>query len=348
MSDQASTVAATELRLHYNENTAGCSPKVLEALSSMTRLEVGSYPDVGPITAKTAAYLGVAADRVLLTNGLDEGIQAAALWAARSTVETAVRPEIVITEPTFEMYGEFAAMVGARLVQLKPENDFRFPAEAMAAAITSATRAVYLADPNNPTGLPLPAGTAEAIAAAAPHALVFIDEAYADFSGRTLAGPLLDTHRNLIVGRTFAKGHGLAGLRIGAVIAHPDTVATLRSLVPPFSVNSCAIRGLDAALDDRSYLDWYVGETAQSRELVYAFCLKHGLPYWPSEANFVLIRMGPRTDAVVSALAARGIALRDKSSAPGCAGCIRLTAGVAAHTALALEALEEHLASRTN
>lgn len=348
MSYQAPLPTGTRLRLHYNENTSGCSPKVIEALASMTRLDVGSYPDVRPITIKTARYLGVEADRVLLTNGLDEGIQATAVWAARSMAGTPARPEIVITEPTFEMYGEFAAMVGARLIQLEPGEDFRFPMTALLGAITPATRAIYLTDPNNPTGLPLPQGAAETIAAAAPHAMVFVDEAYADFSGRTLAGPLLDTHRNLIVGRTFAKGHGLAGLRIGAVIAHPDTVATLAGLVPPFSVNSCAIRGLDAALDDTAYLDWYVGETARSRQLVYAFCERHGLKYWPSEANFVLIRLGPRTAAAVAMLEERGIALRDKSTAPGCAGCIRLTAGVVAHTTLALEALEESLAPRTN
>jgi histidinol-phosphate aminotransferase len=340
--------AGAALRLHYNENTAGCSPRVLEALASMTRMDVGAYPDVGPITDKTARYLEIDPSRILLTNGLDEGIQATATWAARTLVGTGRRPEAIVVEPAFEMYGEFASMVGARVVAIEPEPDFAFPLDALRRAISPDTRAVFLTDPNNPTGLGVPAGVAAFVAEAAPEALVFVDEAYADFSGRTLIGPSLDAHPNLIIGRTFAKGHGLAGLRIGAVVGHPATIATLRALVPPFSVNSAAIRALDVALDDRAYLEWYVQESAASRELVYAFCRRFGLPFWPSEGNFVLIRVGAVTASVVERLERRGISLRDKSAAPGCAGCIRFTAGVVAHTVQALQALEDCLAARTD
>lgn len=336
------------LRLHYNENTAGCSPVVLKALASLKPMDVGAYPNVGPVTEKAASFFGMDVSRVLLTNGLDEGIQATTTWAARSLVATGTRPEVIVVEPAFEMYAEFANMVGAELIALEPLPDFAFPLDRLLQSITPSTRAIFLTDPNNPTGLGVPAGAAAAIAAAAPHAMVFVDEAYADFSGRTLIGPALDAIPNLIVGRTFAKGHGLAGLRIGAVVANADTIAVFRQLVPPFSVNSAAIRALDVALDDRDYLEWYVRETAASRELVYAFCRRHGLPYWPSEANFVLIRFGDRIGALVADLESRGISVRDKSAAPGCAGCMRLTSGVVAHTVQALEALEDSLASRTN
>ena len=336
------------MRLHFNENTAGCSPAVIEALASMTRTDIGFYPDVEPTTRRTANYLGVDASRVMLTNGLDEGIQATAVWAARSMVATAVRPEVVIVEPAFEMYAEFAAMVGARLVSLEPLADFAFPLGALLGAITPNTRVIYLTDPNNPTGRPLPTGAAEAIASAAPHARVFIDEAYADFSGRTLIGPLVDRCRNVIIGRTFAKGHGLAGLRIGAVVAHQETIAELRQLVPPFSVNACAMRGLTAALDDPAYLEWYVAEAGRSRQLIYDFCQQRALTCWPSEGNFVLLRLGSCCASVVTALEQRGVSVRDKSPAPGCEGCIRLTAGVVAHTTTALDALEDCLAARTN
>jgi histidinol-phosphate aminotransferase len=336
------------LRLHFNENTAGCSPSVVQALAKMTPAEISAYPDVGPITRKTAGYLNVAPTQVMLTNGLDEGIQATTTWAARSMAGCGRRPEVIVVEPTFEMYAEFAAIAGATLLQIEPDDEFRFPLDAVLRAIAPETRAIYLTDPNNPTGLPVPVGVAERIARHAPQAKVFVDEAYADFSGRTLIGPLLETCRNVIVGRTFAKGHGLAGLRIGAVVAHADTIADLRQLVPPFSVNSCAIVGLSAALDDQPYLDWYLRETVASRELVYAFCRRHGLKYWPSEGNFVLIRTGSGTTDIVADLETRGVSVRDKSPAPGCAGCIRLTAGVVAHTTIALGALEACLASRTN
>ena len=124
---------------------------------------------------------------------------------------------------------------------------------------------IYLTDPNNPTGLGIPGGRRrDAIAAAAPHALVLVDEAYADFSGRTLIGPLLDRQRNVIIGRTFAKAHGLAALRVGALVAHPDTLE-------PAAADRCCPSASTSARLPRStprsttaaYLDWYVAESAR-------------------------------------------------------------------------------------
>src|SRR5579871_2720747 len=251
----------TPLRLHYNENTAGCSPAVLEALRSITREEIATYPEYGPVTARCARAFGVEAGWVQLTNGLDEGLQMAALAAVRGVWPPAAAlatrhaspsppPEILIVEPAFEMYAVFAAAAGASLVQVECEAEFRFSIDRLLAAVTPATRLIFLTDPNNPTGSALPGGAIERAAAAAPQAIVFVDEAYADFSGRTAIGALLDRRRNVIVGRTFAKAYGLAGLRAGAMVAHPDTLDLVRPLLEPFSVNVCAVRALGAALED--------------------------------------------------------------------------------------------------
>jgi histidinol-phosphate aminotransferase len=256
--------------LHYNENTAGCSPAVLAALRAITADEVASYPDVAPFAARCARYLGVDPSQVLLTNGLDEGIQVVTSWARRHAPAGRM-PHMLLADPAFEMYGEFARMVSANLEALDPEPDFGFPIDALLRAIKPETRAIFLTDPNNPTGIGVPPGMAEAIADAAPDALVLVDEAYADFSGRTLIGAALDGRRNLVVGRTFAKGHGLAGLRIGALVGHHETIRSLAALLPPFNVNIAALRALDAALADRAYLEWYVAEAAASRQHVYDF-----------------------------------------------------------------------------
>jgi histidinol-phosphate aminotransferase len=343
---QSDVATGSTLRLHYNENTAGCSPAVVAAIRSIDERQIASYPDVVPSTTACARYLGVAPEYVHLTNGLDEGIQVVTSWARHASGERA--PHMIVAEPTFEMYGEFAAMVGARLTRLDPLEDFRFPLDGFIAALSTETRAIFLTDPNNPTGVGVPTGAAETLAEAAPDALVLVDEAYADFSGRTLVGPLLDRRKNVVIGRTFAKGHGLAGLRIGAVVAHPDTIEQFESLLPPFNVNICALKGLEAALGDKAHLSRYVAEARRSRELVYAFCRRHAFNYWPSEANFVLIRLGDLTSSIVGGLEARGIVVRDKSGSPGCDGCIRLTAGVVAHTETALAAMEDVLASRAN
>jgi histidinol-phosphate aminotransferase len=336
------------LRLHFNENTGGCSPAVLAALRSLTREDAAWYPEYGPVTAKVAAALGVAPEWTQLTNGLDEGLLVVAQAAARDALRT-LQPgaHVLILEPAFEMYAACADAVGLDVVRIPPADDFAFPLAHVIDAISPSTRVVYLTDPNNPTGLGIPPGAIEAIAEAASHATVLVDEAYADFSGRTCIGDLLERRRNVIVGRTFAKAHGLAAVRAGALVAHPDALDRLRPLLPPYSVNIAAVRALEAALADPAYLNAYVSQTADSRALVYDFCRRHGLSFWPSDANFVLVRIGTDAAGIVSALADRGVLVRDKSSAPGCAGCVRVTSGLVEHTVKALAALEDELASRT-
>lgn len=343
------------LRLHYNENTAGCSPKVLDALRSLTREDIATYPDYSAITERVSRWFGLPASRVSLTNGLDDGLHAVAQYSAWHADQAphafghgAITAEFIIPEPAFEMFEEFSGVVRAKVVRVAPGPEFRFPLTDLLDAITPATRVVYLIDPNNPTGLPLPPGAAEAIAAAAPQAIVLVDEAYADFSGRTLIGDALDRHPNLVVGRTFAKGHGLAALRVGALVAHEATIEKIRQVQPPFHVNVAAVRALEAALDDNGYLAWAVAQAAESRGMAFAFCERLGLKVWPSVGNFVLIRIGDDVARVAAALTARGILTRDKSAAAGCAGCLRITTGVVEHTARVLAALEESLASRSN
>lgn len=336
------------LRLHFNENTAGCSKRALDALQELTREDIARYPDCAAVTALVERWLGVEAGWVQVTNGLDEGIQMVAMYGAWHLNRQAAPPETILVEPSFEVYEACAQAVGAHIVRVPPSIDFTFAVQDVVAAITPATRIIYLTDPNNPTGIGIPAHAIERVLDAAPHAFVLVDEAYADFSGRTLIGSRLDRWRNLVVGRTFAKGHGLAALRIGALVAHPETLARLRTVQLPFTINVAAITALAAALDDRAYLDWYVAEAQASREAIYDYCRHRGLTYWPSEANFVLFRVGADAGAIARALAARRIFVRDKSDAPGCSGCIRLTAGVLDHTRRALSVLEDILASRAH
>jgi histidinol-phosphate aminotransferase len=323
------------LRLHLNENTAGCSPAVLAALRALGPTDASRYPDVAAATSRAAAWLGVSPDRVLLTNGLDEGLHLIAQAARLRAPEG----RALIPEPAFEMYAVAAEAAGLGLDRVPPPVDLGFDQAAVLGAIGPDTSLVHLTDPNNPTGVGLPAGAIETIADAAPHALVLVDEAYADFSGRTCIGPVLDARPHVIAGRTFSKGHGLAGLRVGALVGHPDTMASIRRLQPPFSVNVCATLALGAALDDDRYLAWYVAEVTRSRALIAAACAARGWQTWPSETNFVFVRIGRALADVVATLAGRGVFIRDKSSAPGCAGCARITAGTVEQTRVLLAAL---------
>jgi histidinol-phosphate aminotransferase len=328
------------LRLHLNENTGGCSPKVLEALRAITAGQVSFYPDYATATAACAGLLGVDPSWVVLTNGLDEGI-----WSAASSYLRAgdAVGEAIISEPAFDMYAACVNAVGGRLVAVPPRADLVFPLARVLDAITPRTRLVFLCSPNNPTGLAISNADLEAVAAALPAgALLFIDEAYVDFARGSFL-PRLEQFPNVVIGRTFAKAYGLAALRVGCVVGWPETISLVRRTIPPYSLNVCALEGLLAAIADRDYQRWYCGQVAESRELVYESCRRLGLAWWPSEANFVLVRVGPRASELVEALALRRIFIRDRTGEPGCEGCVRITAGVVEHTRACLSAIEEVL-----
>jgi histidinol-phosphate aminotransferase len=198
-------------------------------------------------------------------------------------------------------------------------------------------------NPNNPTGVGVPLDAIRTIAGRLPAgAVVFVDEAYAEFAGESFI-PELDRFPNVIVGRTFSKAFGLAGLRIGCLVGSPATVDPIRRAVPVYSVNIAAVVAIQAALSDLEHLRDYLRQVAESKALLYAACDRFGLTYWKSRANFVLVRAGDRTDALVRGAFARGIYLRDRSTEPGCAGCLRIGTGIVEHTTRALAVMEEVL-----
>ena len=331
------------LRLHLNENTGGCSPAVLEALQGMTREAAALYPDYSAAIATVAARLGVPPSHVLLTNGLDEGIFTAALTTLRGGGERDPFEAIVVV-PAFDMYAGCARAAGGRVIDVPLGPDFTFPLEATVAAVTARTRIIFITNPHNPTGIAVAGEAMLAVARAAPQALTFVDEAYVDFGGTSLADEaILRSHATLVVGRTFSKAYGLAGLRAGALIAAPETLARLRDSVPPYSINIAATLALPAAIADTAHYDWYLAEVRESKRLLYAALDRLGVRYWRSEANFVLAAFAGRSAAVVAGLRARGIYVRDRSADPGCDGCVRITAGVVAHTLACITAVEEVL-----
>jgi histidinol-phosphate aminotransferase len=330
------------LRLHQNENTGGCSPKVVEALARLRPDQISFYPPYADASEAVAAYLGTTVDRLTLTNGLDEGIMALAVAYLRPQVSGPV-PEAVVPEPAFEIFRFDTAVAGGALVQVMPKPDFDFPLDDVLGAITERTRVVFLTNPNNPTGVAMPPDAIHAIARhVPPSAVVFVDEAYAEFAGTSFI-PELASHPNVIVGRTFSKAFGLAGLRIGALVGSPATLDPIRRAVPVYSVNIAAVVAVQAALGDMDHVIGYLKQVAESKALIYAACDRLGLTYVRSCANFVLVGAGDRTEALVKGAFARGIYLRDRSTEPGCAGCIRIGTGIVAHTKRCIEIMDEVL-----
>ncbi|HWK11442.1 MAG TPA: histidinol-phosphate transaminase [Vicinamibacterales bacterium] len=327
------------LRLHLNENTSGCSAAALAAVRALSAEDLACYPDYGEAVEAVARAFGVPHDCVLLTNGLDEGILAATAAAFRR--RDGVIPEAVGVCPAFDMYQLMTEALGGRMRLAPLDAEFGWTVEAVAACVAPATRIVFVTNPHNPSGNRVSQDQILDLAARVAPAALFVDEAYADFSGETLIDERrLLAYPNIVVGRTFSKAHGLAGLRVGALMAAPETLGPIRSVVPPYSVNAAAVAALPAALSDRGHTMSYVDQSRESREILAGVCRRLGIKAFPSVANFVLIEVGASAPALVRALSERGVAVRDKSRDAGCSGCIRITTGTVADTARLVTALE--------
>jgi histidinol-phosphate aminotransferase len=249
---------------------------------------------------------------------------------------------MLLPVPTYSMYGVYASGTEAKLIEVPAEDNFRFPLDALLARVTPATKLIVIANPNSPTGVAVSRDEILRVLEAVPQSAVLVDEAYFHFYGHTVMD-LVGRVPNLIVARTFSKAYGLAGLRIGLLAAAEEQMQWLRRVISPYSVNTLALACLPAALTDQGYIDWYVGEVVAARS-EFTTTLDHlGVRYWPSQANFVLTYIGPKHAEFSTAMHARGVLVRDRSSDPGCDGCVRITIGTREHTAKGAEAMEQSL-----
>jgi histidinol-phosphate aminotransferase len=325
------------LRLDFNENTGGCSPRVIERLRQMQPEQMACYPEREPVEREVASFLGLQPDQILLTNGVDEAIH----LVCEAYLEP--KDDALIVVPTFAMYQICAGATGARVISIPSEKDFRFPtAKVLAHTTAPKTRLIAIANPNNPTGAVASVEDLLLIARSAPQAAVLVDEAYFEFYGESLleyAGEV----ENLFVARTFSKAYGMASLRVGILAGAPGQVQNLRRACSPYNVNGVALACLPAALADQEYVHRYVAEVRQSRMRLEEEFRVLGIPFWSSQANFVLARIGPSHADFVRGMRARGILVRDRSSDFGCDGCVRITAGWQEHTERLHVALRETL-----
>jgi histidinol-phosphate aminotransferase len=332
------------LRLDFNESTVGCSPRVLARLRSLDSELLARYPEREPVEKQIADFLGLDPAQVLLTNGVDEAIHL--------LCSTYLDPgdEALIVVPTFAMYAIFARAEGAHIVEVRAGDNFMFPSQILLAQLSERTRLIAVANPNNPTGAVAACDVLLQIAREAPHAAVLVDEAYFEFHGETLIDQtLIDKSgidksggiENLFVARTFSKAYGLAGLRIGILAGHARQMAMVRRVASPYNVNAAALAVLPEAIQDRGYVGRYVEQVRRNRDRLQQELASLGMHYWPSHANFILVRVGSAHAEFVQALRSRGILVRDRHSDPGCEGCVRLTVGSDEHTETLIRALRD-------
>nr|WP_262905915.1 histidinol-phosphate transaminase [Hymenobacter terricola] len=321
----------------------GLAPVMLDAnensFGSVGPDDFSRYPDPHQraIKADLARLKGVAPNQIFLGNGSDEAID----LLVRLTC-TPGQDSIVICPPTYGMYEVAANLNDVRVERLPLTADFQLPADAAEKLATSNAKLVYLCSPNNPTGNLLAQEAVETILGSF-RGLVVVDEAYADFAAVPSWTTCLAEFPRLVVLQTFSKAWGLAGLRLGVAYAAPALIAYLDKIKPPYNISAAtqqhALAALAAAprlaemraalLDGRTWLAERLPELPSVEHV------------FPSDANFLLVRFRVDATALYDQLRARGIVVRNRTTQPGCAGCLRLTVGTAAENTRLLQALTE-------
>jgi len=324
---------AGKLRLDFNENTVGCSPRVIEFLRTrICEQQLSIYPEYTKAKPALATFFKVSPDELLLTNGTDEAIQV--------LVNTYIDDdaEVVIARPSYAMYRFYAELAGATIKEIdyKPPT-LAFPLADLLESITPNTRAILISNPNNPTGTSIDIPAIKQILDRAPQAAVLIDEAYYEFCGVT-ALPLIKDYPNLFVSRTFSKVYGMAAMRVGCLFSQAANVQYMHKSQSPYSVNMLAALAAEAAIQDTEFVANYVREALAARELLRAGLEKLGIEQAPSSANFILGYFGDRAIEVRDALRDKAILVRDRSyEIPG---GVRITAGTREQAQRVLDELE--------
>ncbi|MEJ3743081.1 histidinol-phosphate transaminase [Actinomycetes bacterium KLBMP 9797] len=325
------------IKLASNEVPYGPLPGVVEAVTEAAA-NAHRYPDMGVLALRgaLAQWLDVAADRVVT------GCGSVALCEHLTRATCLPGDEIVYSWRSFEAYPIIAATTGATSVRVPNSADHRHDLAAMAAAITDRTRMVLVCNPNNPTGTPSRRAELDRFLDAVPDdVLVVLDEAYREFVTDTEVPDGVRAYGdrpNVAVLRTLSKAWGLAGLRIGYLVAQPDVAAAVRKVVTPFSTNAAAQAAALAALVQEEEVRRRCALVVAERDRVTEAVRKLGLDVPDSQANFVWLPLGDRSAAFGAACEARGVIVR-----PFQGDGVRVTIGTPAENDAFLTAAEPAL-----
>jgi histidinol-phosphate aminotransferase len=296
------------IKLASNETVFGPLPSVRAAIERATDV-ANRYPDNGCVELKAALAkrLDFAPEQVAV------GCGSVSLCQQLVQITAAAGDEVIFGWRSFELYPPQVQVAGATAVRV-PLTDHTYDLYAMLAAVTEHTRLIFVCNPNNPTSTVVdPGALTRFVEAVPPHILIAIDEAYVEYIRDGMLPDslgLVRAHSNVVVLRTFSKAYGLAGLRVGYAVGHPDVVTALDKVYVPFTVSSvaqaAAIASLDAADELLARTDALVGE----RVRVSAELRDAGFTLPPSQSNFVWLPLGPRTPDFVERAADARIVVR--------------------------------------
>jgi histidinol-phosphate aminotransferase len=327
------------IKLASNENPLGPSPAALGALKKVLR-GLHMYPDGNAfyLKQKLAAKLGVTPAHLVLGNGSNDIIE----FLGHALLGPG--DEMVVSQYCFAIYPIVARLLGARVITV-PARDYGHDLPAMLRAVTVNTKLVFVANPNNPTGTLAAAAEVRRLVDELPEGVVLaMDEAYLEFLAEPVdLLPLIRAGQkpNLILLRTFSKIYGLAGLRLGYGIAHPEFIAALEKIRQPFNINSLAQAAALAALDDEAHVKKTRQNNVKGRKFLEKGLSAMRVEFVPSAANFILAKVGAGRE-VFEQLQRRGVITRPMGGYQ-LPEWIRLSVGTPAENRRCVKALRQIL-----
>lgn len=326
------------LRLDFNENTIGCSPRVLAAINNIKEEDVAAYPEYKKFKAKLAASIKVKPEQLIVTNATDEAI----MVIMQAYIEKG--DEVVLPTPTFAMFRFYAQLMEAKIKEVLYTANLTFPTKKVLDTINKKTKLVILCNPNNPTGTLIEKKDIIKIIEKAQKndVLVLLDEAYYQYSGAEYS-ELIGKYDNLIIIRTFSKAYGMGGLRLGYAVSNEGIIKNLLKASSPYSVNTVAMAAASAAIGDEYYVKWYVNEVKKAKKIIYEELSKLKIKTFPTAANFLIAKFPKRAKEVEEGLKERGILVRDRSAYPLLNDCLRIGIGTVKQTKQLIDALKEIL-----
>ena len=319
------------LRLDFNENTIGPSPKVLDAIRKISKHLISIYPEYNGLKKAVVENLNdeqatnfIKPSQVGIFNGVDAAINSI-FHAFGDRGET-----LLTTAPTFGYYTPCAHMQGMRIISLPYEGEkFKFPIDKISKYLKHEhPKLLFICNPNNPTGSRLDPVEILRISSLSPTTLIVIDELYEAFTGDTVL-PFLDFNKvpNVVVLRSLSKTAGLAGLRIGFAFGQMDIINQIRSVTGPYDVNSFAVAAAFAALSDQDYVNSYVKKVMEAKMWITQQLIDHKVKHHIDGGNFFLIWPNSTSDEVASQLKRKGILIRDMKGKNLIDGSLRVSIG---------------------
>jgi histidinol-phosphate aminotransferase len=332
-----------EVKLNQNESPYDLPQELKdELLEAVEQVQMNRYPSEQPerLRRALAEHDGVTPEHVIVGNGSNE------LTYTFGLAFLDPGAPMVLPRPMFSLYEKVARLQDADLTQVPPRDDFRFDTDGLVQAVRETeARMTVLATPNNPTGRALRIDEIERIAAAAP-GVVVVDEAYVEFNDEPSALTLLDDHPNIIVLRTLSKAFGLAGARIGYLVAQPPVVRELMKARLPFMVDRVAEQTALSVLRRPELIEQRVRRMQVSiTEVAEALKTLDGVETVPTQANFVIFTTPMDADRLQDRLADRGVLVRNMGGYPELEGYLRVSAGTRAENKAFLTALDKTLSA---